>query len=55
MMDVIRNSSKLEWFLNQEITINGRYSPVFAEIPTERGIGFTFNLLDAEELLNFKR
>lgn len=55
MMNMIRNKSKLEWFLDQEITLNEQYNPVFAEILTERGIGYSFNLMDAGELMNFKK
>jgi len=37
-----------EWFNELNALWNGR----FAEILTRRGIGFTFNLLPADELLN---
>ena len=52
-ISMIRNNSKLIWFQDQTFTLNGKYHPVFAEIPTQLGMGYTFNLLDADDLLNF--
>jgi hypothetical protein len=48
---VPRNSSKT-WFSLQKSSLNQKYSPKFAEIRTARGMGFSFNLIDAEKLLN---
>jgi hypothetical protein len=52
---VIKNISKPEWFLSQNYSVNGKYQPVFAEILTPNGIGYAFNMLDAEEMMNFER
>ena len=53
-MEVMLNNSRLEWFRDQINTINGIYHPVFTTMPTFRGMGYTFNLLDADELFDFK-
>jgi hypothetical protein len=52
-LSVLRNHSKLNWFRDQKFSLNGKYDPVFAEIPTHLGMAYTFNLLDADDLLNF--
>jgi len=43
--------SQSEWFKVQQASWNGKYSVPFAEIQTKRGMGWTFNMLDAEDLL----
>lgn len=52
-LPLIRNSSKIEWFRNQNFSFNKRFQPVFAEMITQNGMGFTFNLLDADKLMRF--
>lgn len=53
-MEVIKNNSRLEWFQDQIYKLNGLYNLVFTQMPTQSGMGYTFNLLDADEVLNFK-
>lgn len=40
------------WFNDSEIVWNKKFRPFFAEILTVQGIGFTFNLAKAEQLIN---
>ena len=54
-MDTLKISSKLDqWFQEQYFSLNGLYHPVFATMPTVRGMGYTFNVFDADELFNFE-
>ena len=52
---MLKATSQIQWFQDQIITFNGKSHPIFAEVRTERGMGFSFNLMDAEELLDFER
>ena len=49
----IRNNSSKNWFTQQFAALNGQFLPKFAEIRTVLSMAFTFNLIDAEKLLNF--
>lgn len=50
----ILTQSRLDWFQQQFASWNDFYQPVFAQIRTQHGMGFTFNMIDADKLLNFK-
>lgn len=52
-MEIIKNASNLEWFQNQSFSLNGFYHPVFTTMPTASGMGYTFNLMDADKIFNF--
>lgn len=45
--------SQIAWFREQFSMFNRHYQPEFSEIRTLRGMGFTFNMINADELLNF--
>jgi len=47
--------SQTEWFKVQQASWNDKYSVPFAEIQTKRGMGWTFNMLDAEDLLKLDK
>ena len=47
-----QNVSRSNWFRQQSFSINGNLQPVFAEISTFRGLAYSFNLMDFEDLLN---
>jgi hypothetical protein len=49
----MKTNAKLSWFLEQFSSFNDKYQPEFAEIRTIRGYGYTFNMIDADELFNF--
>lgn len=51
--EFIHTNSSQAWFSQQFSVFGRKYLPKFAEIRTERGLGFAFNMIDAEELLNF--
>lgn len=42
------------WFQDQFSTFNVNFQPVFAEIRTQFAMSYTFNIIDADKLLNFK-
>lgn len=48
----IKAFSKFEWFRQQKGSFGKYYSAPFAEILMVRGLGFTFNIMDSEEMLN---
>lgn len=52
IIDVMKEASLLSWFQEQFSTFNGDFQPEFSEVRTTRGYGYTFNLIDADELLN---
>jgi hypothetical protein len=41
-----------EWFTNQTAVWNRNYKPVFKEVLTRRGYGFTFNMLPESKLFS---
>ncbi|CAO1405347.1 unnamed protein product [Diamesa serratosioi] len=52
IVPTIHGQAQTEWFKNQTGAWNTFYAPKFAEILTTRGYGYSFNVLEAEELLN---
>lgn len=48
----IRQLSKSEWFKRQTGRFGKMFSAPFAETLTNAGVGFTFNTLNDDELLN---
>lgn len=54
VLETIKKLSRVEWFRNQSATWNEKFQPQFAEIWTTRGIGFVFNSIDGEDLLNYE-
>jgi hypothetical protein len=40
-------------FADSESFWNGKFKPQFAETLTRVGLGFSFNMIDADDLLNF--
>ena len=52
IVPAIHEHVQTEWFKNQTAEWNSYYAPKFAEILTTRGYGFSFNILDAKDLLN---
>lgn len=50
----LQNTSRLDWFQQQNFLLNGRFQPVFAEVLTFKGFVYSFNLLDADELFNLE-
>lgn len=41
------------WFQRQFSSFYGKYLPEYTEVRTPRGIGYTFNMIDVDEMLNF--
>lgn len=52
IVPTIHGQVQTDWFKNQTAAWNTLYTPKFAEILTTRGYGFTFNILEAKDLLN---
>lgn len=52
IVPTIQKQAQTKWFKNQTTEWNTFYAPKFAKILTTRGYGFTFNILEAKELLN---
>jgi hypothetical protein len=48
---LIRELSEIEWFKNQTGYFNRNYQLEFAEVRTSRGMGFSFNLIESDKLL----
>ena len=53
ILKLLKEDSQVGWFRDQLSSFNGKYQPEFAEIRTSRGMGFTFNMIDADEMFNF--
>lgn len=53
--DMLKQMSEVQWFKQQFSVFGKIYQPIFVEVMTQRGMGFSFNLDDANELLDFKR
>lgn len=52
IVDEIRDLSKFEWFSKQS-GIFGKFSSArFSEVLTEKGMAFTFNVMDCNEMMN---
>jgi amiloride-sensitive sodium channel len=54
IVDMLKETSEVHWFQQQFSTFGTKYQPMFAEVWTQRGMGFSFNLKDSEELLDFR-
>jgi hypothetical protein len=55
LIGALRKDSKIDWFYDQITSFNGKYEPKFAEIRTSRGMGFAFNMIDADKMLNLNQ
>ena len=53
VIPVLRENSRVALFRDQFSSLNGKYQPGFAEIRTSRGMGFTFNMIDPDEMFNY--
>lgn len=53
--DMLELSSEIRWFKDQFSTFNGNFQPIFSEVQTQHGMGFSFNLMDFNELLNAEK
>lgn len=51
---LMQNEPQTVWFQDQFSTFNEDVKPVFAEIRTQFAVGYTFNIIDADKLLNFE-
>lgn len=52
-VDYVNNMTKRrEWFANRRALWNRKHEPPVAETLTRGGIGFSFNMLNMEEILN---
>lgn len=54
IMETLKSYSHIEWFRNQTAAWNTFYQPEFVEVLTQRGFGFTFNMLPRKDLLTDK-
>lgn len=52
LRDMMEMASEVQWFKDQFSIFNGNFQPFFAEVQTQRGMGFSFNLMDFNDLLN---
>lgn len=52
IVDEIRSFSKVDWFKENNGNFGKYFRAPFAETLTKRGVAFSFNLMDFEELLN---
>ena len=53
VIPALKENSQIIWFREQFSSFNDKYQPEFAEIRTSRGMGFTFNMIEADEMFNF--
>lgn len=53
-LKVLKYNSLSRWFNEQLVLINGNYRPFFAEIQTISGYGYSFNLIDDDDLFDFE-
>ena len=51
---LMQNEAAIDWFQDQFSVFNKNIKPVFAKIRTRFAMGYTFNILNADKLLNFK-
>lgn len=49
-LEIIRNSSKADYFSRQFAIFNGKYAVNFAEVQLFNQLGYSFNLMDADKL-----
>lgn len=52
IVEEAKGFSKIEWFKSQNASFAKNFSVAFAEILTKRSVGFTFNILKFDDLLN---
>lgn len=50
----IKQKSQLDWFKSQSAVWREKIRPEFAEIWTIRGMGFVFNSMSGEDLLEYE-
>jgi hypothetical protein len=55
ILNFIRNASLIGWFRQQHATWNRKFQVNFTEVRTYFGMAFTFNMMQADKLMNFKR
>lgn len=51
---LIQDEPGTAWFQKQVSKFNENILPVFAKIRTRFAMGYTFNIIEADKLLNFK-
>lgn len=51
---LMENEPETAWFQEQVSKFNENILPVFAKIRTRFAMGYTFNIIEADQLLNFK-
>jgi hypothetical protein len=52
IVPVIKSRSSREWLQRQNGSWNNVFQVPFAEVLTSRGCGFSFNIMDAEQIFN---
>lgn len=52
LVEEMKSFSKVEWFKKSKGSFGKLFSVPFAETFTEKGVAFTFNILDFDELMN---
>ncbi|XP_070498388.1 uncharacterized protein [Chironomus tepperi] len=53
VIEVMKSESATWWFNEQYSSFNGKYLPQFSEVRTVRGMAYTFNMINADEMFNF--
>lgn len=48
----MKNHSMKLWFESLTASWNQKFFPEFAEVFTKTGLGYSFNMIDADDLLN---
>lgn len=54
-LNLLKEEAQFDWFRRQTATFNGIFQSQFAMTRTKNGMGYTFNMMDAEELLNLEK
>lgn len=52
IVDEMKSFSSVEWFKKQKGSFGKYFNAPFAEMLTERGFAFTFNVLSFDKLMN---
>lgn len=52
IVEEIKHFSKTEWFASNKGNFGKKFSALFAETLTKRGVAFSFNILDFEDLIS---
>lgn len=55
IIEEIKRFSKVDWFKNQKGSFGKHFSVPFAETITKRGVAFTFNVMNFDQLLEKER